>query len=222
MGDLFHEKVNSVYANAIWDIMQHQAPQHTYLVLTKRPDRMMKFLKWRHENQDNERRIRIAPNIWVGTTVEDRPNAETRLEYLLQCPAVLRFVSYEPALGTLIDPAHSDPEYLQLLSLIDWFICGSESGPGARWFNENWAREVKEFCVQAGKPFFFKQSRAGRKIIHLPELDGQIWDQTPAIGPHEGSWYIPGVICSPEGDPMTGKLYWKHSEPKIVNTQEMR
>jgi protein gp37 len=64
-------------------------------------------------------------------------------------------------------------------SNVSWVICGAESGQGARPFDMEWARDLKDQCQKANVPFFFKQGRIGDKLVKMPELDGQIWKQYP-------------------------------------------
>ena len=104
------------------------------------------------------RSIMKQPNIWLGVSVEDQKTADERIPLLIQTPAAVRFISAEPLLGP-IDlqapwsmlndeyPAHG----------IHWVICGGESGPKARPMHPDWARSIRDQCVAAGVPFFFKQ-----------------------------------------------------------------
>ena len=90
------------------------------------------------------------PNCWLGTSVEDQATAEERIPDLLKCPAALRFVSVEPMLGEL-SIANCQ------LSILDWVICGGESGPGARPMHPDWPRKLRDDCQAACVPYFFKQ-----------------------------------------------------------------
>jgi protein gp37 len=81
----------------------------------------------------------------------------------------LRFISAEPLLGPLIFPSLED---------IGWVIVGGESGPNARYFNDDWARSIRDQCAEAGVPFFFKQ-RGGKHGHELPELDGVVHTDIP-------------------------------------------
>lgn len=135
------------------------------------------------------------PNVWLGVSCEDQKHADERVPLLLKTPAAVRFASYEPALGPINfdeyiwpsciatreehDRDHGGGLWCDERSL-DWIIYGSESGPAARPGNEEWARAVKNQCVEAGVPFFLKQfaDAKGHKI-GTPELDGQQWMQMP-------------------------------------------
>lgn len=72
-------------------------------------------------------------------------------------------------------------EPIDLWGGLDWVICGCESGPGARPFDEAWARDLKEQCEVSGVPFFYKQGRVEGKLVKMPELDGRVWDQYPEV-----------------------------------------
>jgi protein gp37 len=164
MGDLFHEDVPDNYINWVFTVMTNPmsgANHHTYLILTKRPERILKgytehFKDW--------------PNVWLGVTAENRPMWYERVPILKQIEAAKRFVSYEPALGPLGEVN---------LTNIDWVICGSESGPKRRPAKVEWIRDLKDQCVDAGVPFFLKQIEINKEIVKMPELDGQIWNEYP-------------------------------------------
>lgn len=144
------------------------------------------------------------PNVWFGVSVEDQRRADERIPDLIETPAAVRFVSVEPQLER-IDISRfistfsrtemgldSDPLAAVLLQegiesghayarqALDWIICGAESGPNRRLFDEDWARSLRDQCAQAGTAFFFKQTiRDGRKV-EMPELDGRTWTKFPA------------------------------------------
>lgn len=126
------------------------------------------------------------PQVWEGVSVEDQATADERIPLLLQTPAAIRFVSYEPALGPVnfldymtysLDEAFADHPAEK--PLLDWLIAGYESGPGARPADEEWIRSVKNQCVGAGVAFFYKQSAVKGRKISTPELDGQKWMESP-------------------------------------------
>ncbi|HWP53621.1 MAG TPA: DUF5131 family protein, partial [Pyrinomonadaceae bacterium] len=94
-------------------------------------------------------------NWWFGVSVEDQTTAGYRLPILLQCPAAVRFISYEPALGP-IDFAEAVGG-AEMFTSFDWLICGGESGPHARPMRPEWARAARDICQQTGVAFFFKQ-----------------------------------------------------------------
>lgn len=132
------------------------------------------------------------PNVWLGVSVEDQKRASLRIPALLDTPATVRFISAEPLLGA-VDLGWCDgidalqPDWVGGLGggsgaphpLLDWVIVGGESGPGARPMQADWARVVRDDCVAAGVPFFFKQwggrtPKSGGRL-----LDGRTWDEFP-------------------------------------------
>ena len=159
MSDLFHKAVPSAFIEAVFDVM-NRASQHTFQVLTKRPERVMRL----------DGRLRWTPNIWLGTSIESE-RWMGRLDPLNETGAHTRFVSLEPLLGPL--PGIS-------LHGIDWVIVGGESGPGARPMDAEWVRDIRDNCLHSGVPFFFKQWGGVFKKTTGRTLDGRTWDQLPA------------------------------------------
>jgi protein gp37 len=193
MSDLFHPGVLDEQIAAIFGVMA-TCPQHTFQVLTKRPERAMAWFRggWPGYNVLGAAALLVAgipepgdsemtwplANVWMGTSVEDQATADERIPQLLACPAAVRFVSYEPALGPVdftrigehvpedaFDPAYwldslrghmVGPDDI-LPSRVDWVIVGGESGPGARPFDLRWAESVVAQCRDAGVACFVKQ-----------------------------------------------------------------
>jgi protein gp37 len=145
MSDLFHEGVDSDWIARIFEVMKN-APQHTYQILTKRPERMLAVLTAAAFRQSWP-----PQNWWFGVSIEDQETANERLPILARCEAAVHFVSYEPALGP-VDWFETD-----FADLIDWLIVGGESGPHARPMHPDWARAARRFCEFHGIAFFFKQ-----------------------------------------------------------------
>lgn len=159
MSDLFHDDVPASYILQVFDVMK-RASRHQYQILTKRSERLLglnSILSWQ-------------PQIWMGVSVENEDHL-FRVDHLRKTGAHIKFLSLEPLLGSL--------RKLNLQG-IDWVIVGGESGPGARPMDSEWVREIRERCLRARVPFFFKQwggvfkSRAGRI------LDSRIWNGMPA------------------------------------------
>lgn len=121
--------------------------QHTYMVLSKRPEHAQRLLQhWDYPTMVQPSRARV----WLGTSVEDQQQADTRIGHLRSTGAGVRFLSVEPLMG---------PVDLRLRenTHIDWVICGGESGPHARPMHPSWARSIRDQCTDAKIPFFFKQ-----------------------------------------------------------------
>lgn len=167
MGDLFHEKNNVVEQAIIWGTMRRN-PQHTFLVLTKRPKWMAKFLILWNSTDSWDSKDPVLHNAWLGTSITCEAVKIKRLKWLLKCQAFIRFVSVEPMLG----PVDLSP----VLHDIDWVICGAETGPGRRPMDLDWARRLRDQCIAADVPFFFKKDSNGNR-----ELDGQRLEQFPEV-----------------------------------------
>lgn len=169
MSDLFHESLPALDIRAVLEIMV-SADWHTYQVLTKRP-RIMKSLvkQWLAErNHGGE----PPKHIWFGVSVEDQATADERIPALMETPAAVRFVSYEPALA---------PVSFVCWPELDWIIMGGESGPGARPMDISWARNTRLQCQYSGIKFFFKQWGGSNKKAAGRELDGRTWDEMPEV-----------------------------------------
>jgi len=181
MSDLFHPNVPFDFMLGVIS-MTTRAPQHTYIILTKRPGRMIDFFEWLG--------LGVLPqNIWLGVSVENQETANERIPLLLQTPAAVRFLSCEPLLGpvdirdalngypeqvssgysvtremamdagepSLEGMQYGGNEWVQTIPPVDWVIVGGESGPGARPMYPDWARQIRNDCQTAGVPFLFKQ-----------------------------------------------------------------
>ena len=173
MSDLFHEDVPDEFIDRIFRVMIG-ARRHQFQILTKRPERMREYMAHFHPDDQGwvtrdgapamgkvqssplfaDNRF-PEPHIWLGVSVEDRETWLERSALLKQIPAVVRSISYEPALADLgpID-----------LTGINWLIAGGESGPKARPSHPDWFRSARDQCVAAGVAFFMKQiTERGRK-----------------------------------------------------------
>jgi protein gp37 len=160
MSDLFHEKVPDEWIDRIATVMV-EASQHTFQVLTKRPERMLAYLAGRKHLIDTVENRPVewpSRNIWWGVSVEDQATADARIPLLLQTPAAMRWVSYEPALGPVFFPTvHVFGGREWTGPKIDWIVIGGESGPGARPFDLAWARQTIAQCRRSSTPVFVKQ-----------------------------------------------------------------
>lgn len=220
MTDPFHDSLSDTDIAAMFGVMA-ATPQHTYLLLTKRPERAMRWFEWiRQQGEELQTAVGDKPagvgsasaacalyaegrpaqspaalegairlpgsafhrpwplqNVWLGTSVEDEETLR-RVRFLVDCPAAVRFISYEPALApvdlTFIEELPPSPPYgpgvwLNCLTghvigpddltdrRVHWVIAGGESGPRARPPHPDWFRSVRDQCSAAGVPFFFKQ-----------------------------------------------------------------
>ena len=154
MGDLFHPDVPDNWIVDIWNMMA-QCQQHTFLVLTKRPQRFYDL--WMHYGFVN------WGNIWAGLSVSTQKEWDEKHQIFMRIPNTKKFISYEPALGQVdfhYVCDYGDHRNLRCLGCdkgIDWLICGAESGAGARHMVPDWARSARDQCNIAGVPFWMKQ-----------------------------------------------------------------
>jgi protein gp37 len=170
MSDLFHEDVSDEFILDVWRVMT-ETPQHHYQILTKRPERMVEFVR--------SKTGQVLPNAWLGTSIENA-QVKSRADALRAVPAVIRFISFEPLIGPIgsID-----------LTGIHWAIVGGESGRFARPIREGWIDEIYEQCTRSKTVFFFKQwgtwgkdNKRRSKKANGREYRGQLWDGMPAAG----------------------------------------
>jgi protein gp37 len=168
MSDLFHEDVPDNYIAQVARVMM-EANWHTYQVLTKRSDRLMKMLNGALKFATN------TPHIWWGVSVENIKHGKPRIEHIRQTPAQVKFLSVEPLLEDLERVDLSD---------INWVIVGGESGPGARPMKEEWVKNLLRDCRHHKVPFFFKQWGGVQKKKTGRKLEGETYDEFPftAVG----------------------------------------
>lgn len=162
MSDLFHENISFEQIDTVYAIMR-DCPQHTFQILTKRPQRMLEWYKWKADGNTYKCDAWPLQNVWIGISAEDQKRYDERLEYLLQCPASVRFLSCEPLLGninlSLIGTAPKDwgYGYRPIGSLLHWIIIGGESGHGARPMHPDWVRKLISQAKEDEIPVYFKQ-----------------------------------------------------------------
>ncbi len=170
MSDLFHVNVPFDFILQVFQVMKN-TPQHTYLILTKRPERAVEFWSWMKFNLHG---WRCSENVWMGPSCNDQASAEERIPDLLLLDGCLHFLSYEPATGP-VDlsrleckdwrvnvlagyAVHSRGPLSEIFSVkLDWVIAGGESGSKAEPSNPDWFRRVRDHCVRTSVPYFFKQ-----------------------------------------------------------------
>jgi protein gp37 len=160
MSDLFHKDVHEEYIFRVFDVMK-RASWHVFQVLTKRSDRLLKLSP----------KIDWPENVWMGVSVE-RADYTFRIDHLRRTEAQVRFLSLEPLLGPL---KNLDLEGMH------WAIAGGESGPGARPMEEEWVRDIRDQCLEADVPFFFKQWGGVFKKRNGRTLEGRTWSEMPQV-----------------------------------------
>ena len=158
MSDLFHQDVPLEFIVKVFDVMR-RCPQHTFQVLTKRPEIAASFAE----------HLMWGKNVWMGTSVEN-VLVTPRVETLRSIPASIRFLSVEPLIGPI--PRLG-------LKGIHWVIVGGESGPRSRPMEPQWVRVIRDNCIANNVPFFFKQWGGVNKKASGRLLDGRTWDEMP-------------------------------------------
>lgn len=158
MSDLFHAKVPIGFVRDVFAVIA-DTPQHTYQLLTKRSRRMRTLAD----------RLVWPDNLWVGVSVENQ-DSMFRINDLRQVPAAVRFLSCEPLIGRL--PSLD-------LTGVGWVIAGGESGPHHRPTDEAWLREIRDACMTADVPFFFKQWGGRTPKARGRRLDGRVHNEMP-------------------------------------------
>lgn len=210
MGDLFHPDITDRQIDAIFSMMTHPmfgANHHTYLILTKRLERI---LKSHYENFEQWK------NIWLGVSVENQKTWGERTDTLRLIPAHIKFVSIEPMLEEIdtddLDDSYGDPE----LYPFDWIIVGGESGPKARPMHPDWVRKIRDNCIQTGTPFFFKQWGEW-----LPEDQWNLQEQPCEFKYHyENYFYWRKVGKKKAGRLLDGREWNQYPESHILNIKE--
>jgi len=192
MADVFEDRGDlDPWRARLWSLVD-DTPSLDWLLLTKRPSNVTKMVPWA---------AAWPHNVWLGTTVENQEWAEKRISSLVANPAVVRFLSVEPILGSL--------DLSRWAREIEWVIVGGESGHHARPSQPAWVRLIRDQCVASGIAFFFKQwgdwmpgdprEHGRRRCVQLdvPDmqptalirlgkkaagrlLDGRTWDEVPS------------------------------------------
>jgi protein gp37 len=144
LADVWDNQVPDEWRRDLFDLIQ-QTHELDWMLLTKRPENILEMLSAAIGGLQSW----PWPNVWLGTTAEDQPHYDRRWPILMSIPAVVHFISYEPAIGPLrLHDEGPQP---------DWLICGGESGRGARWMDPQWAADIKADCAERGVKFFMKQ-----------------------------------------------------------------
>jgi len=172
MGDLFHESIPFDWIHKIMEVIM-RCPQHTFQILTKRPERMKEYFSHFAANR--------FKNVWIGVTAENQEMADLRIPILLSIPCIVHFVSIEPMLGHVdlnlwfysgyLEPPYND--------IIDWVICGGETGPKARKLEGGWIDSLKCQCIKFGVPLFFKSWGSYYKKVDHSLIEGVEYKEFP-------------------------------------------
>ena len=209
MSDTFHKDVPESFLRDLYFVMMDNK-RHTFIVLTKRVERMAGFFS----TENCFQRPNLS-NIWHGVTICNQSEADEKIPHLLKVPGK-RFLSIEPMLGPIdlsafIGLAPSGAGGVQCYSEIDQVILGGESGPNARHVNPSWARSVRDRCDVVGVPFMFKQwggwihttqliepeiaELSHRNVTHVKdETSGNVGEYFFSVGKKKAGRVFDGVI----------------------------
>lgn len=199
MSDLYHGGVPTWFIDRVFATMA-LCPWHTFLILTKRPQRAAEYTSGGEQTAQRIARCIVArrrptefaigestalrwplPNVWLGTSCENQATADARIPELARSAAAIRFLSCEPLLGPI----------RLALDGVDWLIVGGESGPAARPCHLVWIREIVYQCQSAGVPVFIKQ------LGRLP-----MQRERPPRGDDPRSGIVPVRLAHPKGGAM--------------------
>lgn len=154
MSDLFHKDIPFNFIDDVYEIIGY-AKEHTFQILTKRPDRALEYYNWTN--------IFKAwgewKHIWLGTSVENQATADERIPFLLRTPAAVRWLSIEPLLGPIYKARYFE------LKTLDWVVVGCESGPKRRECKVEWVKSIVEQCKQDQIPVFVKQIQSNGQVL---------------------------------------------------------
>lgn len=163
MGDLFHADVPEKALNRVFKVMD-KADHHTYMIITKRPEKMSRWFS----SMNPQLKIRLRRHLWIGVSAEDQQRAEERIPILLGSWPGVKLACLEPLLGPV--------DISAWIKGIDWIIAGGETGPGGQGTRDEWVRSLRKQCRRAEVPFFLKSlGGPGKPRV----LDGRLWEERP-------------------------------------------
>ena len=188
MSDLFHPEVPFEFIDKVF-IQLYRLRRHTFLILTKRPDRMLDYLdddKWclrilkSFKNWTPELRLtgRIPmPNVQLGVSISNQVEADEKIPTLLQIPAAVRWLSIEPMLEDIdltgFKPWYGTFKENQQDKGLQWVVVGCESlGRKAGRFQDGFieaARSLVGQCQVANVPVYVKQIPINGKVSRNPK-----------------------------------------------------
>ncbi len=208
MADVFEDHPQVMEPRARLFSLIEQTPALDWLLLTKRPENINLMAPWHGEPGMYHG---WPANVWLGTSVENQEQADIRIPELLKVPAAVRFLSCEPLLGAVDITTNG---YLSAgwagatLPGIDWIIAGGESGPGARPMHPAWVRSLRDQCIAAGVPFFFKQWG------EWAPYDGRV--DTLAVIKTNGEW-ARTYTCDVFNDEVLMERLGKHTAGRLLD-----
>ncbi len=173
MSDLFHKDVPDLFIAAVFGAI-YIAPQHEFIVLTKRPERIARLIGDYYISQPPR-------NLRIGVSVENQVTATDRIRILMRTAKQYgskTMVSAEPLLSRIYHLDYQEQMWNPRITP-GWIVAGCESGSGRRRVHNSLFWELKSIALESGVPFFLKQMEVNGKVVSMPELDGRVWDQMP-------------------------------------------
>lgn len=200
MSDIYDPEVPDQWRARLYNLIQN-TPNLDWLILTKRPEYLLEY--------EAKFITNLPGNMWIGVSVEDQETANKRIPLLLKINSNIRFLSIEPLLGQIdlrkhlhfpecpkhpLNKIYSSMEcdcreYQNKVNAgINWVITGGESGQNARKPDPEWFLYLKDQCLDAKIPFFFKQwgswSNEGKKKSKKTNgnlLNGRLYNEFPGV-----------------------------------------
>lgn len=221
MSDCWHPAVSDEWLDKIFAIMA-RCPQHTFQILTKRPQGMLNYFTDPSRVDRIEKRAGVEvrtrwplPNVWLGVSTENQAAADERIPLLLITPAHVRFISAEPLIGPIALGPYIYARFQQepWRKDLHWVIVGGESGPGARPMHPHWAVALRGQCRSAGVAFFFKQWGEWAPITPVYDGDEEKLDAASlgpvchAVDTHGTVWVNNDWQC--DGQPPPGSWWMR-------------
>lgn len=211
LADVFDNEVPDSWRIDLLDLI-HRTPHLDWLLLTKRIGNAHHMLNTAASNLTGGAptwwNAEAWPNVWIGATICNPPEAARDIHKLLAVPAARHFLSLEPLLGpvdlglkpermvTGMDFINNSIENYRESSGIDWVIVGGESGPNARPMHPDWARSLRDQCQAAGVPFMFKQWGEWLPLSH--QAAGADPEQRQIHVWPDGSTYTGNTLMTPD------------------------
>lgn len=183
LGDLFHDQVSDEFRDKVFSAIAQAAPEHTFLVFTKRAENMKRYMEGCQRGADDVGGRFPWSKVWLFVSCSTQAEADARVPLLLETPAAHRGVSLEPLLEeTWLHPHALVPVAPNGKRVLEQVIVGCESGPGRRPAPHTWFDVIAAQCHEAGVPCYIKQRSEN------PDGTGRVVEIPP--GPEDLAWRL--------------------------------
>jgi len=149
------------------ELLYENMPVHNFLILTKRPERLLEYENYRKDRAWGT----YFDNIWAGISISNQRDLVEMMDSFMETVAMNKFISIEP----MLEPIKIDI-YIDYLRFV---IIGCESGPNRRPFKNEWAETIVKTCLKRNVPVFYKQGIENGKLTHYPAINGICYQQFP-------------------------------------------